>query len=80
MKYAEGHSDIAGFREYPKDLDEEMVKGGASRWRSSRVPIRAASGDKGLLVSYGGFVGIEHQFDGVRLVDAWSRWLVRSCG
>lgn len=78
VKYAQGTADVAGFREYPKDLDEEMVKGAG-------IPLEviqgsdSGSGYKGRLVSYGGFLGTVDELTGLILedVEPWMKPLVR---
>jgi hypothetical protein len=73
IKDAFAQGDIAGFRDYPKDLDEEMIKGAG-------IPLEviqgsdSGSGYKGRLVSYGGFLGTVDELVGL-ILEACEPWL-----
>lgn len=65
--------DVAGFLDYPKELDEEMVKGAG-------IPLEviqgsdSGSGYKGRLVSYGGFLGTVDELTGL-ILEGCDPWL-----
>jgi len=66
-------ADIAGFREYPRDLDMEMLDG-AGIPREVVQSSESGSGYNGRLLPYQGFLGTVDELSGL-IVNACEPWL-----
>lgn len=61
-------ADIAGFRDYPKDLDDEMLEGSGIP-KEVVASSESGSGYNGRMVPYQGFLGIVDELSGMILDD-----------
>lgn len=73
IEHPEAYPDVAGFRDYPKDLDLEMLAG-AGIPKEVVQSSESGSGYNGRLLPYQGFLGTVDELSGL-LLEACEPWL-----